>query len=398
MAVRMPGAWPVAVVAIVAGSLVGAAGSALRVSVIPWQIGDLVPTLGEVSQDSPRVDVTETIHPFGTIGTGETGSHRFEVRNTGGGPLTLRKGSSSCSCTVSDFDTEATEEEATSRVVPAEQSTFVNVQWKGKPPGGPFRQQVTVLTDDPRRPEIMFVVEGTVLPTWKAIPAVIALPRLTASAIERASTTIFTYGDGAPTVESLEINHPEAARFFSLSSTALSAAELAVEPGATGGFRVDLTMNPGLPLGAVKQLIQVRFRMPQEVTAEVPLEGSVGGDLVLAGAGWDASRQALRLGTVSGRTGSRTRLYLTAKGPGRDQVRPRVVETVPDLLEVTVGEGKPIGSGTVLRIPIDIVIPAGSRPVNHICSEQAPAGRIVLETGHPDSPTLSIPICVAVGP
>ena len=152
MAVRMPGAWPVAVVAIVAGSLVGAAGSALRVSVIPWQIGDLVPTLGEVSQDSPRVDVTETIHPFCTIGTVETCSHRFEVRNTGGGPLTLRHGSSSCSCTVSDFDTEATEEEATSRVVPAEQSTFVTVQWKGKPPGGPFRQQVTVLTDDPRLP------------------------------------------------------------------------------------------------------------------------------------------------------------------------------------------------------------------------------------------------------
>jgi hypothetical protein len=142
----------------------------------------------------------------------------------------------------------------------------------------------------------------------------------------------------------------------------------------------------------------VRFRMPQEVIAEVPLEGSVGGDLVLAGAGWDSSRQALRLGTVSGQTGARTRLFLTAKGPHRDQVRPRVVETVPDLLEVTVGEGKPIGSGAVLRIPIDIVIPAGSRPVNHICSEQGPAGRIVLETGHPDSPTMSIPVCVAIGP
>jgi hypothetical protein len=398
MAVRTPGAWPVAAAAIVAGSLVGAAGAALQVAITPWQIGDLVPTAGAVSPDSPRVDVTETSYAFGTVGTGEIGSHRFEVRNTGGGPLTLRKGSSSCSCTVSDFDTEATEGAATSRVVPPAESTFVTVQWKGKPPGGPFRQQVTVLTDDPRRPEVVFVVEGSVLPTWKAIPSAIVLPRLTASAIERASTTIFTYGDEPPVVESLEVDHPEASRFFSLTSSPLFAEDLQAEPGATGGFRIDLSISPGLPLGVVKQLIRVRFRMPQEVIAEVPLEGSVGGDLVLAGAGWDSSRQALRLGTVSGRTGARTRLFLTVKGPHRNQVRPRVVETVPDLLEVTVGEGKPIGSGAVLRIPIDIVIPAGSRPVNHICSEQAPAGRIELETGHPDSPTVSIPVCVAIGP
>jgi hypothetical protein len=75
-----------------------------------------------------------------------------------------------------------------------------------------------------------------------------------------------------------------------------------------------------------------------------------------------------------------------------------VEEAVPDVLEVTIGEASPVGSGSVMRIPIDIVIPSGSRAVNHICSEQAPAGRIVLATGHPDSPTLSIPVCVAVGP
>jgi hypothetical protein len=45
-----------------------------------------------------------------------------------------------------------------------------------------------------------------------------------------------------------------------------------------------------------------------------------------------------------------------------------------------------------------VVIPAGSRAANHLCSEQGPAGRIVLDTGHPDSPTLDIPVCVAIGP
>jgi hypothetical protein len=151
-------------------------------------------------------------------------------------------------------------------------------------------------------------------------------------------------------------------------------------------------------LGRLSQTITATFSMPEPNTAEVPLEGSVGGDLVLVGPGWDSSRQALLLGTVSGTTGLRTRIFLSAKGTHRDVVRPTVEDTVPESLQVTIGPGSPVGSGSVVRIPIDIVIPPGSRAVNHICSEQAPAGRIVLATGHPESPTLTIPVCVVIGP
>jgi hypothetical protein len=67
-------------------------------------------------------------------------------------------------------------------------------------------------------------------------------------------------------------------------------------------------------------------------------------------------------------------------------------------MEVVVGEGKPMGSGAVVRIPLTITFPAGSPPCNHLGSSQAPAGRIVLDTGHPDSPTMTIPVSVAIGP
>jgi hypothetical protein len=138
--------------------------------------------------------------------------------------------------------------------------------------------------------------------------------------------------------------------------------------------------------------------MPEEVAVAVPVEATVGGDLVLAGAAWDSSRQALLLGTVSGRKGQRTQLFITARGPHRDRVKPVVKKVVPDSLEVTVGEPTPIGDGGAVRIPLTVVVPAGSRAANHLCSEQGPAGTILLETGHPDSPTLTIPVCVAIGP
>jgi hypothetical protein len=118
----------------------------------------------------------------------------------------------------------------------------------------------------------------------------------------------------------------------------------------------------------------------------------------LAGAAWDSSHQVLSLGTVSGKTGLRTQLFLTAKGPHRESVRPVIREAIPPSLQVDIGESKPVGSGAVMRTPLTIVIPPGSPPANNLCSEQATAGRIVLDTGHPDSPTLTIRVCVAIGP
>ena len=398
MAWQGPRAWLVAVAALAAGSMVGAGGAVLRATLTPWQIGELAPLVGDVPADAPRAEVPETRHEFGTIGTGTQGSHRFAIRNTGGGPLTLSRGHSSCTCTVSDFEEAEGGSAETTKVVPAGETTHVTVTWKGKPPGGPFRQQVTVLTDDPRRPEIALVVEGVVVPTWRAVPESIALANLSASGGQQASATIYTYGPERPAVKSVTIDHAQAAEFFSLATVPLSAAEIAAETGATGGFRIEVTIRPGLPLGRLRHTISARFSMPEEITAEVPLEGNVGGDLVLAGPGWDSSRQALVLGTVSGKSGLRTRIFITAKGPHRDRIRPMVEETVPQSLQVTVGSGSPVGTGGAVRIPLDIVIAPGSRAANHICSEQGPAGRIVLATGHPDSPTLSIPVCVAIGP
>jgi hypothetical protein len=173
---------------------------------------------------------------------------------------------------------------------------------------------------------------------------------------------------------------------------------VAAEPGATGGLLLTLVIRPGLPLGPLRTSIDAVLRLPEEVAVSVPVEATIGGDLVLAGAAWDSSRQALLLGTVSGRKGLRTQLFITARGPHRDRVRPVVREVVPDSLDIAIGEPMPIGEGGAVRIPMAVVIPAGSRAANHLCSEQGPAGRIVLDTGHPDSPTLTIPVCVAIGP
>jgi hypothetical protein len=397
--VRIPNPWVVAAVAVLCGGVVGGGGAVLQSVARPWQVGDFRPGVA-TRADGPvgAVEVGETVHAFGTVGTGGSGTHDFVIRNAGSGPLTLRRGATSCTCTISDFEAADGEEPAQEKVLPPGDSTKVTLQWKGKGPGGPFRQQATILTDDPRRPEVVFVVEGTVVPTWKAVPEAVLLPRVSAAAGERIEVRLFTFGSQPPVVERLAVEHAQADQFFSLASSPLAAADAAVEPGATGGLLLTLVIRPGLPLGPLRTSIDAVLRLPEEVAVSVPVEAMVGGDLVLAGAAWDSSRQALLLGTVSGKKGLRTNLFITARGPHRDRVKPVVRELVPDSLDVTIGEPVSIGEGGAVRIPVSVVIPAGSRAANHLCSEQGPAGRIVLDTGHPDSPTLNIPVCVAIGP
>jgi hypothetical protein len=393
---RLPNAWVVTGVAACLGAAVGGGIATLEASTRPWRAGDFA-VARSPSGPTPQVEVPETQFAFGTVGVGAKGFHEFVIRNAGAAPLELTKGTTSCTCTVSDFD--ETEVGSTGKkVVPPGESTKLKVQWRGKGDGGPFRQQASVLTNDPSRPQVAFVVEGTVVPTYKAVPPFITLTKLSTSSSEKVTAAFFTFGQEQPVVDSISVTDEKTADFYSLTTAPLEPTAWAAETGATGGFQVTAEIRPGLPIGPLRQAIKVVFRMPEEVVAELPVEGSVSGDLAIAGTAWDSSSEALLLGTVSCRTGTEAKLFLTVKGPHRADVKPVVRQVIPDSLRVVVGEGKPVGSGNVIRIPLAITIPPGSDPANHICSTQAPAGKIVLETGHPESPTLTIPVCVAIAP
>lgn len=398
MAVRGPSAWQVAAFALAVGGGVGVGTAALDATLRPWQLGGFRPDAARSAATAPRAEIDATVHAFGTVGSGAKGRHVFTIRNAGAGPLTLTRGASSCSCTIGELGGAAGDGPDATAVVPPGESAPVTVQWTGKGGGGPFRQQVTILTDDPRRPEIALVVEGTVVPTWRAEPPELVVPRIAAGTGGRASTTVYTFGPTPPTVRSAVIDGDDATRLFAVATTPIDAAVVAAEPGATGGFRVDVDLRPGLPIGRLRRVVTVTFDVGDEIVAEIPLAGVVGGDLALAGPGWDSGRQALVLGTVSGRAGLVTQLFITARGPHAAAVRPVVRSVEPASLVVTVGEPGPVGGGGSLRIPLEISIPPGSRPVNHLCSESGPPGTIVLDTGHPEVPTLTIPVCVAIGP
>ena len=105
----------------------------------------------------------------------------------------LTRGATSCSCTVSDFESTEGGETNAEKLLPPGGAAKLLLKWRGKT-GGAFRQQATVFTNDPRRPEIVFVVEGFVVPVWKAEPKSIVLTSIPSQGGVTASSKIFTYG------------------------------------------------------------------------------------------------------------------------------------------------------------------------------------------------------------
>ncbi|MBL6831886.1 MAG: hypothetical protein ISQ70_10765, partial [Pirellulales bacterium] len=186
---------------------------------------------------------------------------------------------------------------------------------------------------------------------------------------------------------------------------------------ASGGFLVTVTTVPPLPIGPRTNQLELLFTIPEANAdtvadsglippkepeggwlAKLTVQANVVGPLSLAGAQWDATREIVRMGSLSTATGGKTKLFLTAKGEHRGVVRPMVKEVVPASMQVDIGEPTAIGDGVVMRIPLSISIPAGSPTCNHLGSQQGGLGRIVLETGHPEVPELTIPVRVAVSP
>ncbi|MDO7690296.1 MAG: DUF1573 domain-containing protein [Pirellulales bacterium] len=395
MKITLPNPWFVAIIAAILGSLTGSGTALLRATTTPLRTGAFATRSANSSGPRPVAQISETTYNFGRVSLGGTGSHAFVVRNVGTAPLLITKGTTSCTCTVSDFEGEG--EGKNSRTISAGDEITVRIEWTGKGEGGPFRQRATILTNDPNQPEIAFSIEGTVIPTWKAEPNGIVVSGISANAASQAEVKIYTFSDQLPRLSNCRIADDSFADRIVVENRPLTQDELQEEPEAKGGFFLSLDIASGLPLGKIRTSVEASFSLGEEkITAVVPIEGIVSGDLMLVGRKWDRNSNALRLGTVSDQTGLTTKIFLTAKGEFRNKVQPRVVDIVPEGLTVKIDPPSQIGGGDIVRIGIEIQIPPGTPPANNLCSETAEPGYILLETGHPKTPTLKIPVCVAI--
>src|SRR4051794_6600619 len=80
----------------------------------------------------PKLElVGEKFHEFGTLPAFTKGSHTWEFKNTGEGPMDIWLAETSCSCTVATLKSPEGEPKKTVTVPPG-QSTPIEVSWEAK--------------------------------------------------------------------------------------------------------------------------------------------------------------------------------------------------------------------------------------------------------------------------
>jgi hypothetical protein len=161
------------------------------------------------------------------------------------------------------------------------------------------------------------------------------------------------------------------------------------------GYLVTVDILPNLPMGRFKQDVLITTDGPKR---EEPLghhiDGQVVGDISIGGAkGWITELDLLSLGRVEQRTGAHARLYLLLRGPQRDKLQITLASSVPEGIRAVAGQTTPVGKGDIWRMPIDITVPPGMKPINLLPTTNDTTevlGKLVFQTNHPDEKEFTV--------
>ncbi len=384
----------VIVIGIAAGfalALVRVQASSARTSLLPEELVKRSPenasTPGE-GKRLPKAVVDNAVFDFGTMDKSARSSHEFVISNEGQTPLLLIKGKTTCKCTMAKLEQES--------VMPGE-STKVKLEWTAREYLGPFEQTATIQTNDPRRPEIELKIKGWTTTMLQFIPDELVFSRVSAGQGVSAKVRLIAHTKEPVEILGFECAEPESAEYFDVDITPLSAEELKGETNVKNGYSITVGLKPGLPQGAFQQTIRFMTTLKTAKMVELPVKGRIGSDISILGRGWNEDRGLLMIGLVDGAKGARRTLRLVAHGPHRKDLELKIAEVWPrDSLLAKLGKTTQINRGAATQTPLEIEIPKGSRPVNHLASQQGKPGRIVLECNHALVPKIVILVQFAV--
>ena len=366
------------------------------VEAVADQSGTSGVVVGASPSGQPRMIVLgDADFDFGVMEREETRQHTFQLKNIGDAPATLKQGNTTCKCTLSEL--------AKGTIQPGE-VVDVELEWKPNSFAQQFRQSAVIETNDPENRNITLAIHGRVIQTIRPVPEQVVLNNISSSESRQAEVYVYCYREGDFSLDFDGAEYGKQEEFFAVDITPLSKAVVDEEPEATSGVKVTITIEPGLPIGALKQTLRFRSNLEGVPELNIPIRGSISGDIsVLASKRiYNNDLRLITLGGVPREEGGKYKLQLLLKGPFAKQTQLTVAEVVPaDILQVEIQTENvnAVNDGAVLLYPLTIAIPPGSRAASYMGSEGgkiAPFGKIVIETTHPTDKKVVLRVRFAV--
>lgn len=365
-----------------------------------WETaGDVVPQLRSARDVSPAGDpqsasakavvVNGEIHDFGVMEQNGTKSHTFIIRNDGGLPLKLTKGTTTCKCTLSNISDTIVDPGATAEV---------KLEWSAKTGEPEFTQSAEIHTSDVRRSTIRLVVRGKVRQALRGDRTDLVFNLVTVDDEATARMRVFAYLSDTLEIVKHEFMNAESADKFTVAYEPLTADEIAQEPNARAGIELSVNLKPGLPLGPISQVLRLTTNLDGSPTLEIPFNGRIISDITLMGSDRkvDGEKNIVSLGTLERGERGKLTFFLLVKGSHRDATEIKLAGVEPaDRLRVQLGE--PIRDNPkIVRIPVTIETLEGALAGNFLgtgdVNNTSPTGMLSLTTTHPHVPELKIKV------
>jgi len=378
------------VLALVLGCCTGVGVAAWAVYNKPWQpplAGDdqMGDGLRYLPNTYAKVEVDEPEYDFGSMDSQSKGKHKFVFRNVGTAPLRLRKGQTTCKCTLSEV--------GDNRIAPGE-SGIVTLEWSGKELVGPYSQVANIHTNDPERSVVELRIVGEMTAKARAVPSELVMAEVAAGRPASADVLIYGYQSKPLDVKDKWLDVPE---HFDLELTPLTDDEVKKEKYATCGYRLTVNLKPGLPLGPFRRTITLSTNVEGLKEIGVSVKGTVASEVTISGPGWNSEYSYLAIGSLRSGQGATKPLFLTLDGIAPDEATVEVAKLDPEFLEVRLGEKRGTASGRVTVIPITIEIPKDSPGCNYFGPKRDDLGHIQLKTNHATAKELDIYVRFLVG-
>jgi len=338
------------------------------------------------SPATPKIGPKVTIingerHDFGSMDRNAHGKHTYQIRNDGDATLNVETGQPSCGICIKIFNVSKPS------LAPGERAD-VNIEWDVKTSDTNFEQSGPLKTNDPNRPSVHLSIHGHVIDNVRVDRADVHFHDLSPSESASGSANIFAFRDADLKVEHFEHTHPKVANFVNVTFTPLSESELAREPKAKAGLKVNIDLKPGLPQGDFEDTLNITTNQLSEPLT-VKIIGNIATDILLMGPNVYREKSLVNLGAITQKEGKKHTIFLLVKGQHRDDTKVSI-ESYEPTQEFSATLGEPIrDTAKTMRYPIVIEVPPGSAPVTRGDGSYA---KIHVKTTHPEVKEIDIKV------
>jgi len=223
--------------------------------------GGEAPKGGDTATAKIKVDAEE--YDFGTVEEGAVLSHKFVLTNEGKAPLKISDVRSSCSCTTPGL---AKDELAPGESIPLE------IVYKTQGRKGQQTQYLLLKTNDPARQAVRLTIKANVQKALEIVPD----DRIYLPQVNRKK--------GADVERTISASAGEAIKVLSVKSPAewLTAEVSETKAKDKPAALLKIHIMPNAPRGPFNHTIQLKVKTTKEYDLELPVQGTVVGDVIVA--------------------------------------------------------------------------------------------------------------------